>query len=249
VAVSVGVGVSVGVAVSVGVGVSVDVGVADAVLVGAGVGDFSADFVGVAVGQYVCERGGAGVAERVGVPAVLPSVVAGAGLVVADDDDGVVGAEVGVVEAGAEVGVVEVGVEAGVVEAGAEVGAVEVGVRVGVVGVGVSGAEVEVVGAGIGVLGVAVGVAEVGVGEGDGLGGAAGSCSGSQDWPLGAVAALATVLVAATARLAPDAAVSRTLPAISVTVVGRACAKRMKRPYPVLLVTATERLINHEAAS
>jgi hypothetical protein len=62
------------------------------------------------------------------------------------------------------------------------------------------------------------------------------------------VAALAAVVLAATARLTPEAAVSRTLPAISVTVAGRACAKRMKR-LPVLLVTAAERLIQYGMAS
>jgi hypothetical protein len=69
----------------------------------------------------------------------------------------------------------------------------------------------------------------VGGGEGDGLVGAAGSCSGSHDSPLAVEAVLAAAVLAATVRLAPEAA-SRTLPAISVTVAGRACAKRMKRP-------------------
>jgi hypothetical protein len=67
------------------------------------------------------------------------------------------------------------------------------------------------------------------VGEGDGLAGAAGSCNGSHDSPLAVEAVLAAAVLAATVRLAPEAA-SRTLPAISVTVAGRACAKRMKRP-------------------
>jgi hypothetical protein len=68
----------------------------------------------------------------------------------------------------------------------------------------------------------------VGLGGGDGLTGAAGSCNGSQDSPLAVEAVLAAAVLAATVRLAPEA--SRTLPAISVTVAGRACAKRMKRP-------------------
>jgi hypothetical protein len=104
-----------------------------------------------------------------------------------------------------------------------------------VVGVGacVAGAVVDVVGAvgvGVGVVGAAVDVCEVGVGEGDGLDEDAGSCSGSHDWPPGAVAALATAVLAATDRPTPEAAVSRTPPAINVTVAGRTCAKRMKRP-------------------
>ena len=88
----------------------------------------------------------------------------------------------------------------------------------------------------LGVVGVAGGlvefgsaVGEVGVGEGDGLDGAAGSCTGSHDSPLVVVAVLAAAVLAATVRLAPEVA-SRTLPAISVTVAGRACPKRMKRP-------------------
>ena len=84
----------------------------------------------------------------------------------------------------------------------------------------------------VGVVGVVVGgvgVCEEGVGEGGWLGGAAGSCSGSHDCPLDVVAVLAAAVLAATVRLAPEAA-SRTLPAISVTVAGRACPKRMKRP-------------------
>jgi hypothetical protein len=120
-----------------------------------------------------------------------------------------------------------------------------VGVAVGLVDIAVVvvAAAVVVVAAAVGVVGVAVGVVgselgvgvcvvgagEVGVGEGDGLAGAAGSCSGSQDSPIAVEAVLAAAVLAATVRLAPEAA-SRTLPAISVTVAGRACAKRMKRP-------------------
>jgi len=48
-------------------------------------------------------------------------------------------------------------------------------------------------------------------------------------------AVLAVAVLAATVRLAPEVA-SRTLPAISVTVAGRACPKRMKTPYPVEFV-------------
>jgi hypothetical protein len=88
----------------------------------------------------------------------------------------------------------------------------------------------------LGVVGVAVGLVEFGspvgevrVGEGDGLDGVAGSCTGSHDSPLVVVAVLAAAVLAATVRLAPEAA-SRTLPAISVTITGRACVKRMKRP-------------------
>jgi len=144
----------------------------------------------------------------------------------------------------------------GLVEAGADVGAVGVWV-----GVGVAGVVPGVVGVGVGVVGTAVGDCDVGVGEGDGLGDEVGGCSGSHDLPL-AVAPLAPLAVVAafaavvpatiTARLAPEAAVSRTLPAISVAVAGRACPKRIETPYQVLLVAAAERLIQliqYEAAS
>jgi hypothetical protein len=101
------------------------------------------------------------------------------------------------------------------------------------VAVGVADGLVEVA---LGVVGVAVGLVEFGspvgevrVGEGDGLDGVAGSCTGSHDSPLVVVAVLAAAVLAATVRLAPEAA-SRTLPAISVTITGRACVKRMKRP-------------------
>jgi hypothetical protein len=137
--------------------------------------------------------------------------------------DGLLAVGVGVLEADV------VGVVAGVV-----------GVVVGVVGV---------VGVAVGVVEVAVGVCAVGVGEGGGLGGELGSCSGSHDLPLDIGAALAAEVFAVTVRLTPEAAVSRTLPAIRVTVVGRACAKRMKRPYPMLLVAAMERLVHYGLAS
>jgi hypothetical protein len=92
---------------------------------------------------------------------------------------------------------------------------------------GVAGVALWVVGVESGVCEVAVG--EEGLGEGDWLTGAAGTCNGSQDSPLAVEAVLAAAVLAARVRLAPEAA-SRTLPAISVTVAGRACAKRMKRP-------------------
>jgi hypothetical protein len=60
------------------------------------------------------------------------------------------------------------------------------------------------------------------------LGGGADICSGSHDWLLPAVVTFAvTVLSAAAARLTPEAAISRRLPAARVTAAGRACAKRM----------------------
>jgi hypothetical protein len=142
---------------------------------------------------------------------------------VADEE----GRGVGVPLAGAFV--VFVGVVAGLdfsVRVGAAFGVAGVGVLVGVA-LGVVGAAVGVVGVAVGVVGAEVGVCEVGVGEG--LGGVVGSCSGSHDSPLDVAAVLAAALLAATVRLAPEAA-SRTLPAISVTVAGRACPKRMKRP-------------------
>ena len=81
-----------------------------------------------------------------------------------------------------------------------------------------------------------VGVVGAGVADVDGLDGAADGGSGSHDSPPDVVAALADVLLAARVRLTPENPVSRTLPAISVTVAGRACPKRMKTPYPVEFV-------------
>jgi hypothetical protein len=84
------------------------------------------------------------------------------------------------------------------------------------------------VGAGVVVLGVVVlGVVVGAVGVGDGLG----IWNGSHDCWAVVVAVLAVAVPAVRARLTPGPAASRTLPAISVTVAGRACAKRMKRPY------------------
>jgi len=57
-----------------------------------------------------------------------------------------------------------------------------------------------------------------------------GNASGSHDAPLAVVAVPAAAVPAAMARVTPEAAVARTVPAIRVTVAGRACAKRMKRP-------------------
>lgn len=182
-------------------------------VVPAGAGDLTMAFVvvGVAAGWEVSVRVGAGFAEWVGVaatlaPLVLALVVVGAGSVGVDVDvvaDDVVADDV-----------VDVDVDAA-------------GIAVGVVGVG-AGLALDVVGDGAGVLGVGDG--EVTAGEG--LGDEARVCSGSQDLLLALVAALAAVLLAVMARLVPEAAVSRTLPVISVTVTGRACAKRMKCPLP-----------------
>jgi hypothetical protein len=182
-------------------------------------------FVGVTVGLDLSVRVGAGVAfdegvaDLVGVPAVPLAVAVGDGLVGAGFDADVVGVAAGVVLVGVGVGVGLAGVVAGVL-----------GDRVGVVGVGVG-----------------VGVGEVGVGDGEGPGDEVGGWSGSQDLLVEVVAAFATEVLPVTARPTPE--VSRTLPAISVTVAGRACAKRMKSPYPVLLVTAAEPPRHHGAAS
>lgn len=138
---------------------------------------------------------------------------------------------VGVAVASADVVAEPVGSE---VSVGSEVEvsvAVAVGVADGLVEVALG-----VVDVALGVVGVALGLVEFGsaagevrVGEGDGLDGAAGSCTGSHDSPLVVAAVLAAAVLAATVRLAPEAA-SRTLPAVSVTIAGRACVKRMKRP-------------------
>jgi hypothetical protein len=86
---------------------------------------------------------------------------------------------------------------------------------------------------GIGVVGACVGVGLVLVGVADGLDVGTGSCSGSHDCRLAAVAAPAAVA----ARLTPETAVSRRLPVTRATAAGRGCANRMKR-LPLLLVTA-----------
>jgi hypothetical protein len=237
VAVPVGVGVGFALRVRLGAGVTfavtfaVGLGVAFGVVFGAtlgedltmarvfvadGLGVFAGVFVGVAAGLDFSVRVGAAVALADAEPeletlAVTLGCVSGDGLVVAGVADGVPD---------------EVAGDALAV----------VGVALGVVGVelGVVGVELGVVGVELGVVGVELGVCEVGVGdeglgEGDWLTGAAGICNGSQDSPLAVEAVLATAVLAATVRVAPEAA-SRTLPAISVTVAGRACAKRMKRP-------------------
>lgn len=90
------------------------------------------------------------------------------------------------------------------------------------------------VGAGFVAALVAAGLdAKVRVGAGVALEGA--GASGSQDVALlpvvvAAGVASATVVLAAMAKVTPEAAVARTVPAIRVTVAGPACAKRMKRP-------------------
>jgi hypothetical protein len=186
--------------VAVGVAVAVGAGFAARVRVGTGVAD--------AVSLEV-----AGGADDVALPEALRVRVAdadGSAVAAVIDRDGVAD-----------------GVLAGVV------GGVTAGLEIGVlVGAGFAPEEVARDGAELAVVldaVVAEGPVLVGVPEGDGLGDAAGSCTGSHDSLLGVVAAFATVMPAA-ARLTPEAAVSRTLPAISVTVAGRACAKRMKSP-------------------
>ncbi len=171
---------------------------------------------------------GVGVGVGVGVAGeVLFAGVAAAGaltaLVEVADADGLAVVLVGVAEldagdlagAGVAFAVVELAELAFVVGDGLAVVAFAVEVLAGVlVGVGVL--------AGVDVL-VAVGVGVVGAGVAVAL-------SASHDWPPDTVAALAGPLLAVTARVTPEAAVIRTLPAISVTVAGRAGAKRMKRP-------------------
>jgi hypothetical protein len=212
----------------------------DVLLVGVGVfvgsvGDFVRVFVGV------CD----GVAAELDVSVLVGAGVGSDGVVselLAPDGDGL--ADWLALALSDFVGDGLVVASVGVLAVGVGVLAVEVGVLVGVVGV-----DVGVVGAAVGVDGAAVGVGEVEVGDGDGLGGEADSCSGSHDLPLDVVAALAAAVFAATVRLTPEVAVSRTPPAIRVTVAGRACAKRMKRPYPVLFVAAMERLVHYGLAS
>jgi hypothetical protein len=83
------------------------------------------------------------------------------------------------------------------------------------------------------------------VGDGEGLGWVPGSRTCSQDVVAAVVRPAAVAVPAAAATLTPVAAVTRTPPATRATVAGRACAKRMRTPYQVLLVTALERLLQY----
>jgi hypothetical protein len=205
------------------VAVPVGVGVGFALRMRLGAGVTFAVALGVALGvaftmARVC------VVDGLGVAVVLVDAfgVAFAGVVLVAVFVGVAAGLDFSVRVGATVALAGVGVSDAVVSVA--VGVVDVAVAVLGVAVGLLGAAVGVVGAELG-----VGVCVVGVGEGDGLVGVAGSCNGSHDSPLAAEAVLATAVLAATVRLAPEVA-SRTLPAISVTVAGRACARRMKSP-------------------
>jgi hypothetical protein len=114
-----------------------------------------------------------------------------------------------------------------VADAGLEVA--DAGLEVADVGLEVADAGLEVGGVGV----VVVGDEDVAVGVAEGLVDSDGSCSASHDCLLaGGVAALA-----AAARLTPETAVSRKLPATRATAAGRGCANRMKR-LPLLLATA-----------
>ena len=108
--------------------------------------------------------------------------------------------------------------------AGADVDAVGLGVVEVAAGVLDAGADACVVGACV------TGACVVGDRGGCGFADAVASCSGSHDLSLAVAAVLAAAVLVPAARLIPEAAVSRTLPVISVTVAGRARAKRMKRP-------------------
>jgi hypothetical protein len=190
--------------------------------------------VAVAVGVAVLVAVPVAVGEGLGVAGLL---VAGLGVMVRVGSGVAVSVDltsarvrVGVAFGGADFVVAAVGLDFSV-RVGAECAAafllgVAVGVPEDVVGVGVGVA----VGVGV-VVGVAAGVGEPEDGGGDGLDDTV-DCNGSHDSPLGVAAGLAAAECAVTARLTPDAAVRSTLPAISVTVAGRACPKRMKRcPY------------------
>lgn len=96
----------------------------------------------------------------------------------------------------------------------------------GVVGVGAA------VCAGVVLVGVGVVDGDVVVGVAEGLGDAAGSGNGSHDCLPGGAAALAAAaaVVAAAAKLTPETAVNRALPATRTTAAGPGCANRMKTP-------------------
>jgi hypothetical protein len=97
--------------------------------------------------------------------------------------------------------------------------------------VGLEAVGLDGVGVGVGVVAVAVAGEDVAVAEG--LGDSEGSSSASHDCLLAGGAAA----VAAAARLTPETAVSRRLPATRATAAGLGCANRMKR-LPLLLATA-----------
>jgi hypothetical protein len=214
------------VVVGVGVGVAVGAGCDARVRVGTGVAvdAVSFDVVGVADGVVAPPE-----ALRVRVAATDGSFV-GVVLVGVGVADGLFAGVAAGVTAGLEISV-RVGApldEEEVAPDGTELAVVlVVVVDEGLV---VVAAGADVVGDGAGAVGVGAGGCVVAVSEGDALGEAAGSCTGSHDSLLDVVAAFAAVVLAAAARLNPEAAVSRTLPAISVTVAGRACPKRMKSP-------------------
>jgi hypothetical protein len=171
--------------------------------------------------------------EPVGAGVVVVAVAVGVAVAVAVVVGGsvVVGASVGVAVGGSVDVAVVVGEAAG--EA-AELDAEDAGLAVvgaGVVGCGVAVVDVGVAGA---VVGAVVSGEDVAVGVTDGLGDAAGSSSDWQDCLLAGGAAS----VAAAARLAPETAVSRTLPVTRATAAGRGCANRMRKRLPLLLATA-----------
>jgi hypothetical protein len=177
-------------------------------------------------------------------PLACPAVtstqrLAGAAVgVVLGDVAGSAGVDGAVVVGGSVVGGFVVVVWSGPVVAGVAAG--EVSVAVGVVPVGLAVAEADglkVAGVAVDLAGVAVGVGvvdgDVAVGVADGLGDAAGSCSGSQDCiAAGAAPVVAEPVVAAdaAAKLTPETAVNTTLPATRATAAGRGCANRMKTP-------------------
>jgi hypothetical protein len=208
--------------------VAVAVGVLVGVLDGGGVFVGVLDGVGVGVALAVALVQVA----LVGVPAgeVVAEALTMARVVVTDADGRALGVGFAVDFVAVAEGL-DFSVRVGAGVAFAEVvavalGWVGVGFAVGLVAVGVG-----VVG--VGVVGVGVGVGDPEEGELDGVGGvdgAADCAKGSHDSLLDVVAAFAAVLVARV-RLTPEAAVTKTLPAIRVTVAGRACAKRMKTPY------------------
>ncbi len=228
--------VLVAVPVAVGVGVAVNAGFPVRVRVGTGVADaVSFEVVGVADGVAPPEALRVRVADADGSAVGVVLVGVGLGVGVGAAVVGFAGVVVGFAGVVADVAArLEISVRVGAGLAPEEVapaGAVLAAVLGAVVDEGcVVGAGVGAVAVGVGVVGVGVGVCVVGVFEGDGLADAAGSCTGSHDLLPVVVAALAAVVLATAARLTPGAAVSRTLPVISVTVAGRACAKRMKSP-------------------
>jgi len=197
--------------------------------------------VGVALADVLLVLDGLAVPEDLAV--VADGFVLPVGLVAVDPDVAVVAWWVGEADVLPLLALMEMvgdslcdGGRSGVGEAlRDEDGPDEDGLDVEDAGLEVADVGLEVVGVSVGAVGAGLGAADedVAVGVAGGLGDSEGSCSASHDCLLAGGAAA----FAAAARLTPETAVSRRLPATRATAAGRGCANRMKR-LPLLLATA-----------